>query len=293
MDLNQMHVFVRVVQAGGFSAASRQLKIPKSTLSRRVSELEERLGARLLQRTTRKLGLTDAGRIYFDHAARIISDAQIAEEAVGQMQAAPRGLLRVTTPLSFVMVAPIVSAYVRKYPDVHVELVCSDRRIDLVEEGFDVAIRSGVLRDSSLVARNLGAIERVVVAAPDYCRENGTPKTPSDLEKHSCIVFGVGDAPKTWALESGEKKVEIRVTPRLTVNDPDIMRLAALDGIGIAFMPAIGIAEDLKKKRLLHVLPDWCSPKTPVHVVYPTARHVSPKVTAFIDLVRDRMRLSG
>lgn len=292
MDLNQLAVFVRVVQAGSFSSAARQLGMPKSTLSRKVSELEERLGARLLQRTTRKLGLTDAGRIYFDHAARIVGDVQIAEQAVGHMQAAPRGLLRVTTPLSFAVLAPLVSAFVKKYPDVQLDVVCADRRVDLVDEGFDVAIRTGVLQDSTLVARSLGSFKRVVVATPDYCKKHGTPKTPADLEKHACITFGAGISPNTWVLGSGDERVEVRVTPRLTVNDLDILRTAALDGVGIAFVPEFGCAEAVRKKRLRHILPEWCSAETPLHAVYPTARHLSPKVSAFIDLVRDQIDLT-
>lgn len=291
MDLNQMLVFVRIVQAGSFSAAARQLQMPKSTLSRRVSDLEERLGSRLLQRTTRKLGLTDAGRIYFDHAARIVAEAQIAEQAVGHLQASPRGLLRVTAPLSFIVLAPLVSEFAKKYPDVELDIVCSDRRVDLVDENFDVAIRTGPLTDSTLVARTLGTFERVVVAAPRYCKENGTPTTPADLEKHSCITFGAGISPNTWVLGAGEKRVEIHVTPRLTANDLHILRTAALDGLGIAFLPEFACAEDVRKKRLLHVLPDWCSAETAVSAVYPTARHLSPKVSAFIDVVREQIDL--
>jgi DNA-binding transcriptional LysR family regulator len=293
MDLNQMFFFVRVVQAGSFSAAARQLAVPKSTLSRKVSELEERLGVRLLQRTTRKLGLTDAGRIYYDQAGRVIADAQIAEQAVGHMQAAPRGLLRVTTPLSFGMIAPIVTEYLRKYRDVQVDLICSDRTFDLVEDGFDVAIRAGQLADSTLVARSLGSIQRALVAAPGYCKRHGTPKAPGDLEKHVCIVFGAGATPTLWVLESDGKRVEVRIAPRLTVNDPEIMRAAALDGIGIAWIPEFLCADDIRKQRLRHVLPEWRSAETPLHAVYPTARHLSPKVAAFIELVRERLRLDA
>ena len=286
-----MFLFVRVVQAGGFSAAARQLAVPKSTLSRKVAELEERLGVRLLQRTTRKLGLTDAGRTYYDQAARIVADAQVAEQAVGHMQAAPRGLLRVTAPLSFTMLGPIVSEYLRKYRDVQIDLVCSDRTFNLVEDGFDVAIRAGQLADSSLVARSLGAIKRVVVAAPGYCKEHGTPQTPADLEKHACLVFAAGAAPNVWALESDGKRIEVRVTARLTVNELEIIRAAALDGIGIAWMPEFVCAEDIRKRRLRHVLCEWRSAETPLHAVYPTARHLSPKVATFIDLVRARLKL--
>jgi DNA-binding transcriptional LysR family regulator len=292
VDLNQLFLFVRVVQAGGFSAAARQLAVPKSTLSRKVAELEERLGARLLQRTTRKLGLTDAGRIYYEHATRVVAEAQEAEQAVGHMQAAPRGLLRVTAPLSFaILLGPIVSEYLKQHGDVQVDLVCTDRNVHLVEEGFDVAIRAGALADSSLVARSLGALKRVIVAAPDYCKQRGTPQAPADLEKHACITFGAGATPNVWALKSGGKRTDIRISPRLVVNDLEIMRAAALDGIGIAWIAGFVCVEDIRKRRLRHVLPGWGSEETPLHAVYPTARHLSPKVAAFIELVGARLRL--
>jgi DNA-binding transcriptional LysR family regulator len=291
VDLNQMFLFVRVVQAGGFSAAARQLAVPKSTLSRKVSELEGRLGARLLQRTTRRLGLTDAGRIYYERAVRVVADAQEAEQAVGHVQAAPRGLLRVTTPLSFAIVAPIVSEYLRRYRDAQIDLVCSDRLVDLVEEGFDVALRAGRLADSTLVARSLGILERVVVASPAYCKARGVPRAPADLQQHACIALGVGATPRVWTLEREGERVEVQVAPRLTVNDLEIMRAATLEGIGVAWIPEFACAEDLRGRRLRRLLPDWCSAQTPLHAVYPTARHLSPKVTAFVDLVRDRLRL--
>src|SRR6478735_9300066 len=157
MDLNEILVFARVVDAGSFSAAARLLEMPKSTVSRKVAELEERIGARLLHRTTRKLGLTDAGRIYYEHSARIVAEIEEAEEAVSRMESAPRGLLRVTAPLSFNMLGSIVAEYLRRHPDVQVDLSCTDRAVDLVEERFDLGIRVGQLADSSLVARPLGS----------------------------------------------------------------------------------------------------------------------------------------
>jgi DNA-binding transcriptional LysR family regulator len=292
MDLNEILVFARVVQSGSFSAAARLLDMPKSTVSRKVSELEERIGARLIQRTTRKLGLTDAGRIYYEHSARIVAELEAADQAVGRMQAAPRGLLRVTSPLSFAMLGPIVAEYLERHADVQVELVCTDRTVDLVDEGFDVAIRAGALADSTLVARHLGTIKRVLVAAPGYCKKNGTPKTPADLKQHTCLSFGSGATPNVWRLEAGKQTVEIRVSPRLTVNDFDILQETARAGIGIAFMPEFSCADDVRTGRLKHVLAEWCSPEVPVHALVPSVRQLSPKVVAFVDVVRERFRLS-
>ncbi len=286
MDLNELLVFTRVVQAGSFTAAARLLKMPKSSVSRKVSDLEERIGARLLHRTTRKLGLTDAGRIYFERAAPIVSDIEQVDQAVAELQATPRGLLRVTAPLSFGLLGPIVASFLEQNPEVQIDLVCTDRVVNLVEEGFDVAIRAGRLVDSALVARRLGALKSVVVAAPAYLKRHPRLKSPADLEKHPCITFGSIPAPTIWTLHFGEKKVDVRISPRLSTNDMDLMRDAARAGIGLALLPEHFCAPDLRRGRLKRVLADWCSPETPVHAVYPTARHLSPKVAAFVDLLR-------
>src|SRR6266851_10331864 len=286
MDLNELLVFTRVVQAGSFTAAARRLKMPKSSVSRKVSDLEERVGARLLHRTTRKLGLTDAGRIYVERAAPIVSDIEQVDEAVGELQAAPRGLLRVTAPLSFALIGPMVASFLDRYPEVRVELVCSDRVVNLVEEGFDVAIRAGHLVDSTLIARRLGAMKSVLVASPGYLKRHGRLKSPADLEKDPCITFGSSPTPTLWTLHFGEKKVDVRVAARLSTNDFDLMLDAARAGIGIALLPEHLLTAALLRGRLKRVLTDWSSPETPVHAVYPSARHLSPKVSAFVDVLR-------
>lgn len=293
MDLSGITVFLRVIQSGSFSAAARQLAMPKSTVSRKVAELEAHVGARLLQRTTRKLGLTDVGRIFYEHALRIAAEVDEAAQAVGRMQAAPRGLLRVTAPLAFGMLGPIVAEYLRKHREVQLEVQCTDRTVDLVDERFDIAIRAGRLADSSLTARTLGSIKRVLIAAPGYCKEHGTPRAPGELAQHTCLVFGAGTAPNVWTLESNGKRAEVHVTPRLTLNDPEVLRGAALAGVGIALLPEFVCAQDIRAKRLRHVLPEWGSAAMPVHAVYPTARLLSPAAAAFIELVRERFTLDA
>lgn len=290
-DLNELLVFTRVVQAGSFTAAARVLGMPKSSVSRKVSQLEDRIGARLLQRTTRKLGLTDAGRIYYDHSARIVAETEEAEQAVGQVQSAPRGLLRVTAPLSFSVLGPIVAELLGRHPDVQVELSCTDRTVDLVDEGFDAAIRAGALADSTLVARPLGTLRRVLVAAPALQKKQRAPRTPSELAWRPCIVFAAGANPSLWVLVAGKRRVEVRVTARLAVNDFAIILDAARAGLGIAFVPEYVCAHDLAAGRLQRILPRWCSPEVPVQALYPTARHLSPKVAAFLDLLRERLDL--
>lgn len=288
MDLNELLVFAKVVQAGGFTAAARGLRMPKSTVSRKVSELEERVGAQLLQRTTRKLRLTEVGQAYYEHCARIVAEAEAAELAVTRLQSAPHGLLRVTAPLTFSMLGPLVADFMKSYPEVQIELVCTDRTVDLMEEGFDVAIRAGKLADSSLMARRLGSIERLVVASPSYVKARGAPKTPKELEKHECLLFGSGRENNVWSLHAGNRSVEVSLSSRFVVNEPDMLRAVTLAGAGISLLPNIYCTTDINAGSLQHILPDWTSPGAPVHAVYPSTRHHSPKVTAFVDFLRER-----
>ena len=288
-DLNEVLVFVRVVQAGSFTAAARSLGMPKSTVSRKVSELERRLAARLLQRTTRTLSLTDAGRLYFEHAERAVVELEAAGATMARMQDAPRGLLRVTTPLNFGYLGPIVCAFARRFPEVQVEMVATDRVVDLVDEGYDVAIRAGRLADSALVARHLGVLRRVVVASPEYLKEHAAPSTPQELAAHEAVVFSGGRERNRWTLVSGGDTAEVVVRPRLSFNDFDLVAEAAVLGLGVAMVPVDRCAPDLRAKRLRRVLPAWTSPELPVQAVYPSARHLSPKVRAFLDHVKDSM----
>ncbi|HVG61367.1 MAG TPA: LysR family transcriptional regulator [Hyalangium sp.] len=288
MDLNELLVFAKVVQAGSFTLAARELRMPKSTVSRRVSELEERIGAQLLQRTTRKLRLTDAGKTYYEYCARIVAEAEEAELAVTRLQSAPHGLLRVTTPLTFSFLGPLVAEFMKRHPDVQLELLCTDRRVDLMKEGFDLAVRAGPLADSSLTARKLGILESIIVAAPSYLKARGAPKSPRDLEKHDCILFGTQLERNTWTLYSGGKSVEVQVQARMAINEPDMLSALTQAGSGISLLPALHYAADIAAGRLQHLLPDWSSSGTPVHAVYPSTRHHSPKVKAFVDFLRER-----
>ena len=289
MDLNEILVFARVVHAGSFTAAARELGMPKSTVSRKVSELEERLGSRLLQRTTRKLSLTDVGRTYYDYSARIVGELEEAERAVSSLQATPRGLLRVTAPVNVAFLGPIVSDYLKRYPEVRLDLFCTGRHVDLVEERFDLGIRAGTLADSTLIARGLGIVSWILVAAPAYLKKRGRPRSPDDLKKHDCLLFGVGIESAGVRLENGDKSLPVALAPRLMVSDMDVLHAVASAGLGIALLPAYRCGDDLRAKRLERVLGDWNAPSTPVHVVYPSVRHVSPKVKSFVDHLQERM----
>ena len=289
MDLNQILVFARVVQSGSFTVAAAELDMPKSTVSRKVSELEERLKARLLQRTTRKLSLTDVGRTYYDYCARIVAEVEDAERAVGSLQDAPRGLLRVTCGPNSAYLAPIITDYLKKYPEVTLELVSTARAVDLVEERFDLGIRAGTLPDSTLIARSLGRVSWFLVATPAYLKKRGRPRSPGDLAKHDCLFFGPGLGDLGPRLEKNGDVARLTVSPRMTVNEMDILRAVAVAGLGIALLPAFQCVDDLHARRLEHVLRDWNAPSVPVQAVYPSTRHLSPKVKTFVDHLQKRM----
>ena len=263
MDLNEIAVFTRVVQAGSFTAAAKLLGMPKSTVSRKVSDLEERLNARLLQRTTRKLSLTDVGRTYFDYGVRIVSEIEAAENAVGSLQDRPRGLLRGTAGVNAAWLSDIVADFMKRYPEVQLELMCTGRQVDLVEERFDIGIRAGTLADSSLVARSLGNVTWFLVATSGYLKRRRRPQAPDDLKDHSCLLFGAGSTTVNLRLLRAEQSVHVPIAAHLLVNDMDVLHAAATAGIGIALLPAFRCIDDLRAHRLDRVLRDWSAPSTP------------------------------
>ena len=289
MDLNEMLVFARVVQAGSFTGAAARLGMPKSTVSRKVSELEERLSSRLLQRTTRTLTLTDVGRTYYDYCARIAGEVEEAERAVSSLQGTPRGLLRVTAPINIGWLGSIVSDYLGRYPEVQLEMLCTTRVVDLVEERFDVSIRAGHLADSALIARPLGRVQWFVAATPAYLKKRSRPRSPQDLQRHDWLVFGAAHGRSELRLENGDEVETVAMTPRMVVGDDDVLHAAVLAGLGIGLLPAFRCVEDLRAGKLERVLRPWSAPPTPMHVVYPTNRHVSPKVKSFVDHLQQRM----
>jgi DNA-binding transcriptional LysR family regulator len=293
VDLSEILVFTRVVQGGSLTAASSSLGMPKSTVSRKLSELEDRIGARLLQRTTRKLSLTDVGRTYYEHCLRIVAEIEEAQLAVTQLQSAPKGLLRLTAPATFAPLGPILAEYLRLYPDVQVDLVCTDRNVDLVEERFDLALRAGHTPDSTLISRKLGVIRKYLLAAPEFIDRLGAPEKPADLERLPCLVFAPGG--NTWTLASGSKQLDVTVNARLAINDYDVLRSVARGGIGIALLPEYQCLEDVTSARLRRVMDAWATPGTPIFALYPSTRHLSPKVVSLVELLRSRlaMGLSG
>lgn len=289
--LSAIEAFVRVAETASFSAAARKLGTSKSAISRHVSALETRLGARLFHRTTRALTLTEAGQGYLERARRVLADLEEADLAVGQLQAAPRGRLRINAPMSFgfLHLAPAIPDFLALYPEVDVDLSMNDRFVDLVDEGFDVAVRIGTLANSSLIARRLAPIRRVVCASPDYLARRGVPATPDALKVHDCLPNTNIAVLHEWRFASPEGRpwpVEIR--GRMSANNGDALRVAALRGLGLTFLPTFIVGADLQAGTLTSVLDDFVPQDMTLNAVYPHARHLSPKVRAFVDFLVHR-----
>lgn len=278
--LGQMHLFVKVVEHGGFTAAARDLGVPKSTVSRQVARLEDRLGVRLLERTTRALRTTEVGQSYYERCARILAEVVEAESVVTQAQAEPRGRLRITAPLTFgyLFLGEVVAAFLKSHPLVRIDISLSDRRVDLIDEGYDLAIRVGQLDDSSLVGRRLGRSTALICASPAYLKEHGHPKNPIDLKDHRCLTYEYGGT--TWRFNG----VTVPVDGPLVSNNGDILRAAALNGLGIVITPKFIVAEDLRAGRLVSLLEEHVPQGgSGIWAIYPANRHLSAKVRAFVD----------
>ncbi|HEX2574114.1 MAG TPA: LysR substrate-binding domain-containing protein [Polyangia bacterium] len=284
-DLEALGLFVAVVEAGGFSAAARRIGTRKTLMSRRVRQLEERLGVQLLFRTTRTLQLTDEGRAYFAHATRALTAAREAEATLESTRREPSGLLRVTTTpiLAERMLEPVVVAYLERYPQVTLELDVRSQPIDLVREGFDVAVRAGPLPDSSLTARLLGHARAGYFASPEYLRRHGRPTEPSELAEHACIAIGT-EAIVEWPFIQQGRLLKTIIHPRLLTTSYDLALRATVSGLGITRMPGFYVREHTAARRLVAVLDEWTPPSFPVHVLMP-AGTPSPKARTFIDLV--------
>ena len=287
--IDAMQAFVAVADLEGFAPAARKLGLSPSAITRLIAALEERLGARLLQRTTRQVTLTDAGSRYLERARRILADVEEAEDAVESERTRPEGRLVISAPFGFgrLHVSPVVTAYLKRYPDVGVDLRLSDRRINLVEDGVDLAVRLGHLPDSTLVARHVGQMRRIVVASAGYLKLRGEPKRPADLTAHDTIQFGAMTATPDWRFMEDGQEIRITPTPRFTSNSSDAaIQYAEQDG-GLTRVMAYQAAESLKARRLRIVFAEFEQPPVPIHVVYPTSRLLSAKVRTFIDLVTE------
>jgi DNA-binding transcriptional LysR family regulator len=291
IDLNAMRLFAQVVEAGSFTAAARELSMPKSTLSRRITQLESELDCRLLQRTTRSLRLTDLGADFYSHCQRMVAEAKEAEQAISRGQEIPRGLLRVTAPVEFGidLLGALAAEYLQRYPDVTLELDLSNRFVDLIEEGFDLALRAGRLEDSSLIARRLGESRLTVSASPAYLARRGSPTTPKQLTEHDCLVYPGADGRCLLQFSGPNQMVQVELQGRLVANSLGTLRDAAIAGLGIAALPLSLCREALEQGRLQPVLEDWLLPTDGIYAVYPSPRHLTPKLQSFMEFVAQRL----
>ena len=285
----EMEVFAKVVEEESFSAAARTLKLTPSAVSKQISRLEDRLGVRLLNRTTRHISVTDEGSDFYRRCVRILSDIDDAEQAVAQGNITPRGTLRLTCSIAFGQheIVPLVPAFLEKHPEVRIELNMSDGYVDLVEEAIDLAIRIGKLPDSAHIARRIATSRRVIVAAPSYIERNGKPETPEDLLRHNCLTANVSRL-NEWQVEGPEGPITARISGNFEVNSSDALYRATLAGLGIARLTTFLIAEDIRAGRLVPLLPFMTRSEVPIYAVYPHRRLLSPKVQAFVEFLVDR-----
>jgi DNA-binding transcriptional LysR family regulator len=284
--IDAMEALVAVADNKGFAPAARKLGLSPSGVTRLIAALEERLGARLLQRTTRQVSLTDVGARYLERARRVLADIEEAERGVEGERSRPSGRLVVSAPVGFgrLHVSPVMSEYLTRYPEVSGELRLSDRVVNLVEDGVDLAVRIGHLADSSLVARHVGEMRRIVVASKAYLRKHGEPSTPEAIAAHQTIQFGDSAAPPDWRFVRDDSEVRIVSTPRFVTNSSDAAIRYAEQGGGLTRVMAYQAAEALKRGQLRIILASFEPPALPIHIVYPTSRLLSAKVRAFIDL---------
>ena len=294
MDVMQsMAVFRRVVEAMNFSAVARETNMSQSTVSKHIAALEERLGTKLLNRSTRSLKLTEAGKEYYHHCIRILNDFQEAEASVGKGKIKPTGTLRISTSAAFgrTYLLPYLNEFFNSYPDINVDLLFDDDYIDLVKEGIDLAIRIGPLADSTLIARKIGASPRFVVASPDYLVKHGRPKKPADLIKHNCLLYTLQKTPDLWYFNSTQYGDEsVRVNGRLMASSPDAICDATIEGIGISILCEWYVREYIKQGRLKIILPDYKPTTYDIHAVYPERKFVPQKVKRMIEFLARKVK---
>jgi len=285
--LDAMNTFVKVAESGSLSAASRRLGRSLASVSRQLAALEARLGGRLLHRTTRRLGLTEAGRDFYDRAKRILGEVEEAERALGEAAAAPSGRLRLSAPslLGRLHVAPLLPEFLAQHARVSVDLTLLDRVVDPIEEGLDLALRIGPLAESGALARKLGSVHLVVCAAPRYLERRGAPSVPEELVEHDCLVFGASADGAEWHFQRGERKLGLRVPARLQANALEPLVAAALGGAGLVRAPCWQVGEHIAAGRLRRVLAEYERPAAPIHALFPPGRPLPTKVRAFVDFL--------
>ncbi|MFK0096379.1 LysR family transcriptional regulator [Pseudomonas sp. NPDC090592] len=285
-----MRIFAQVMEAGSFTAAADRLGMSKQSVSRRLMQLEERLGVRLLNRSTRRLDATPLGQHYYQSALRLLGEVQQVEHDISGQAQALRGTLRLSAPLSFAMshLGCLLTEFLQLHPQVDVEVDLSDRAVDLIGEGYDLALRIGALEDSSLIARRIASVERVYCASAAYLQARGTPVQPDELAGHDCLPYGHSRQVQ-WQFRQGGKAQAIQVAGRMRANNGELLRDAAIAGMGVTYLPTFIVGQALADGRLVTVLQDWTPPALQLSAVYPQHRQVSRPVQGFVEFLRERL----
>lgn len=282
-----MALFVAVVNHGSFSAAADRLGLSRAQVSKAVARLEQHLGSRLLNRTTRRTSLTDIGRIYFERCSAILQDIDELEDMAGDQVGRLQGRLSLSAPTSFGIahLNPLISGFLKINPEVQISLSLTDRMINVVEEGFDLVIRIAELDDSSLIARKLAPCKRVFCAAPAYLEQHGRPQVPQDLAIHHCLIYSNELRPDTWILHGPRGTESVRVNGPVCADNGDILKSAAIAGLGVTLLPTFIVGDALKTGQLQQVLTDYCPPEIAIYALFPSRRYLSAKVRAFVDFL--------
>jgi DNA-binding transcriptional LysR family regulator len=285
--LRSMQIFVEVARAAGFTAAASRLGLSRAQVSKSVMQLEKHLGTRLFNRTTRRISLTDVGNAYLERCIDILQDIDETEAIAARQTHEPRGRLTLSAPTSFgiLHLQQALPAYLRQHPEVQISLNLADRFIDVVDEGFDLVIRIAELEDSTLIARRLAPCQRLLCAAPAYLEQHGIPQVPQDLALHHCLVYSNELKPDTWRLQGPNGLESVRVNGPLCADNGDILRAAAVAGLGVTLLPSFIVGADLKAGRLQPLLADYCPPTISIYAVYPSRRYLSAKVRSFVDFL--------
>ena len=285
--LDAMNAFAKVVAAGSYAEAARRLGLTRSAVSKAVMELEQLLGARLLDRTTRRVTPTEAGLAYYERCVSILADVEETEIQISRLHDEPRGVLKINAPMSFgiLYLGEAVAEFMTRYPELRIELVLNDRFIDPLEEGVDVTVRIGALGDSSLIARRLAPARLALVASPQYIERHGAPQTPQDLSVHRCLAYGHMAAVHRWQLMQGSEVVAVQITSSLCSNNGEVLRTAALAGNGIANLPTFLVGPDIAAGRLVAVLPDNPPTELGIFALYAPNRYLAAKTRVFIDFL--------
>ena len=289
--LTSMAVFVKAADLGSFAAAAEAMGMSPQMVAKHVVFLEDRLGTALIHRTTRRQSLTDVGRAYYDRCKHLLLEVDAAESVAQEMRSKPKGVLRVNAPLTFgaFSLAPFVTRYLRRYPDVQIDLTLNDRFVDPLEDGFEVMVRVGEVNDASLIAHSLAPYRLIACASPDYIARRGMPQNPSELRQHDCLAYAYWSPsiPCRWQFTREGRTEEVRATGRMRSNDWKALLHAAKEGYGITLGPANVLNAEIEAGRLIRVLPDYEGPTRPMHVIYPAGRRPTVKVQSFVQAVRE------